>query len=229
MPNEILLPSTDRYGNHRNNCVCGGCQTHQLRQILSEPVTENDLRDFYFRRLRREQDENLNRTFRVTIKRVVHGKAFYDLCMHNSPYEYFACYIKNEVRYSHMGEEEVKKFIKEIRMVRKVFRDWNDIVTNLTDDRMINIDVRKLSINQLYRARNLSWCIDYNEINRTPGRQDPENPSYSEEKYISILQFVHSIGILNDAEYDPVIASCIGRRLQNDLTTMCSVYREDNG
>ena len=123
----------------------------------------------------------------------------------------------------------MKKFVKEIRMVRKVFRDWDYIVTNLTDVRMTNIDVKKFSINQLYRARKLSWCIDYNELNRTPGRQDPENPSYSEEKYLSILRFVHSIGILNDAEYDPVIASCIGRRLQNDLTTMCSVYRENTG
>ena len=223
IPNEFLLAGVSVNGSHVNDCFCLTCRTQKVDEILHLPVTQNELRETYFRKLVHEEDVQLNMLFKTTMKRIVHGKAYYDLCMRNTHYQYFGWYINNDPMFAHMTEKEKTRFCKKINEVKLVFRDWEQIVTNLTDHRMSNIDARKFSVHQFFQARKLDWCINYNEIHRNPGRNDEDNPTYSEDKYRQILQFIHRTGILADIDHDPVIGSLLGRRLQSDITKMCSL------
>ena len=108
-----------------------------------------------------------------------------------------------------------------------VYQDWEKIVSNLTDSRMTRCDARTFSIHKFYLARNISWCLDVNEIERNPGILDEEGTVYSENKYRNILQYISNSGILDDIDFDEQMTSMLGRRLQRDVNKISKLSRAD--
>ena len=220
--NEFLLTSLVQInGHHIANCFCVTCRNRKKGEI-SVGMTQEELSEVYFHQVSRDENIRLNSYFIDTMKKIIHGKAHYDSCLRDTHYRYFGRWLSNEPSFSHLTESEKERFSRKMNQVNAVFNDWETIVSNLTDERMVNIDARKFSIYQFYRARMLHWCIDHNELHRNPGRHDPENPDYSEDKFRGIMNYIHQSRILEDINHDPSIASAIGRRIQNEMTRLCT-------
>jgi hypothetical protein len=114
-----------------------------------------------------------------------------------------------------ISENRFKQICSEVGQACAVYAGWDNIVRNLTDPRITNIDVQKLSINLLYSSRTMAKCIEYNESLRTPASND--EPAYPEFKFRNIMQFIQDTGIYNDVEEDPQRVSMIGRRIQSEM------------
>ena len=125
----------------------------------------------------------------------------------------------------HISKEELSKFCDKVNEANVVIDSWDVIVNNLTDHRMDQIDALGLSVRQLYLAKNINWCLSYNEMLPKKGRNEDEVP-YPEEKYRDIFQYIVNSGVLDDIENNPQMAAIIGGRLQSDMVRRCSVrYR----
>ena len=94
---------------------------------------------------------------------------------------------------------------------------------NLTDTRLSHIDARRFSIDSFYRARNLNWCLNQNDLLRRRGDADKV---YEEHKYQSIIHFIISTDILLDIEHDDLLTSMLGRRIQRDLMKISEENRQ---
>ena len=219
IPNAFLIP---RNGHHDVYCFCPFCKTAAVDIIFNSGTNAIDLFREFFTSIPADEEIHLNNLFRLTLEKIVQGYTYRRLCLSNTHYVSFGHWVRQEPRFARMTDKQRKYMCQKMTEVKKVFDEWDTIVTNLTKPEMVNIDARKFSIHQFYRARKLHWCINYNEIHRNPGVMDRENPVYPEDKYQLILQFIQSTGLLHDIAMQPLIASIIGRRLQSDLTRLCT-------
>ena len=113
-----------------------------------------------------------------------------------------------------MDQESRTKFCTMVDRIDAVYTAWDTIVSNLTDPRITHLDARRFSIDSFYRARNLNWYLNENELRR--GRGDTDIV-YEEFKYQRILHYIITTGILVDIDHDAVLTSMLGRRLQKNL------------
>ena len=86
---------------------------------------------------------------------------------------------------------------------------------------MVNIDARKFSIYQFYRARTFSWCVNYNNMHGTTSRGESERPEYDETKYLAVLNLVRTSQLLEDVSKSTEQAKLIASRFNKDLQNMC--------
>ena len=105
-----------------------------------------------------------------------------------------------------------------------VFVHWETIVRNLTDDRIISINARRLSLDQLYEAISINWCLDQDEMLR-PSGDVPDELAYEENEYRRILEFITETGILQDIGHDAKQCARLSRRLQRDLGKICKYMK----
>lgn len=217
--NEFLLSNVRVNGRHQRDCFCLPCRAGKVEEILNGGFTNNDLQHMFFQRLTQQEDIRLHNLFKLTLRKIVYGKAYKDSCIQNTPYKTFGWWVRSQDQFSYMTHAQIKKFCDQINEVDLVYKDWDKIVRNLTDPRMIHCDARKFSVHQFYRARDLGWCLNHNEILRNRGHLVDE-PLYAENKYRNIMLFISNSGILDDINYDDQQISMLGRRLQIDMQRM---------
>ena len=70
--------------------------------------------------------------------------------------------MRNYEPYQLLSVRKQKELQKQTTYVNKIYQDWSRIVANCTNPLMENIDVRRFSIYQLYRARSFTWVDDLN-------------------------------------------------------------------
>ena len=97
---------------------------------------------------------------------------------------------------------------------------WEKIVANLTDQRMSEIDARRLTVPQLYQAKSIDWCLQLNDTLRRKGKRIGE-PMYPPEKFDNIFQIIIESGIMEDIDHNPSLAAGIGGRLQSAMVRYC--------
>jgi hypothetical protein len=173
-----------------------------------------------FRQLLPEKEDNcLDKLFSNTINTVVTGKAYRDKCLHRSNYTYFKSWAKNEPRFATYTPKELSKLCHTVNEACWVYDNWDKIARNLNDERMYAIDVRRLSLTQLYLAKNIDWCLALNDKLRPKGKCD--TPLYTKEKYDGIFQNIIDSGILDDIGHYPPAAASLGGRLQTSIIAYC--------
>ena len=91
------------------------------------------------------------------------GNAYKRKCLDVTGYRYFRSCCKHEPQFAGLSDKELSKFCDKVNEACWVFDNWEKIVSNLTDERMVEIDARTLSVPQLYLARNIEWCLALNE------------------------------------------------------------------
>ena len=70
------------------------------------------------------------------------------------------------------------------------------IVDNLTDPRMTEIDARNFSMEMYYEARDITWCLNYNEQLRMRKSDSEKLDLYSEDLYQAVKANILNCGIL---------------------------------
>ena len=218
--NSILQNNIRINGAHLTHCFCPICREGKTRDLEQRQLSIDELyRNAFGRSLRREEVQ-LNTLFRNTLKRIIMLKVYHDKCLLSAHgrYSRWGAWARKQPQFAQerIPDKEFKRISNDVRQACLVFAGWESIVCNLTDPRITKIDVRKLSINQLYRFRKMANCIDYNEALRTPGNID--EPAYPEFKFRNIMGFIDSTGIISDVDEDPRLVAMIGRRIQSELT-----------
>ena len=198
------------------NCFCEGCRDRRLRQVINNGYTNNQLYALFMRELVKKEETRLEKLHKTTLQQIVHGKAYKETSLENTNYRYFKSWAKNQPNFAHLSEKEMSKFCAKVNEASVVFDSWDTIVKNLTDSRMDQIDARRLSVRQFYLAKNINWCLSYNELLRIKGKNEDESP-YPEDKYNDIFQYIINSGILDDVNNNPQVAAIIGGRLQSDM------------
>ena len=218
--NSILVNSTIINGAHLNHCFCSICREEKKRGLEQRQLSIYELYHYAFGSSLRREEVQLNALFRNTLKRIITLKVYHDKCLLSAHGRYtrWGVWARNQPHFRHgrISEKEFKKVCNEVRQACLVFDGWESIVRNLTDPRITKIDVRKLSINLLYRFRSMANCIDYNESLRNP--RNTEEPANLEYKFRNIMRFIESTGIISDVEDDPRLVAMIGRRIQCEMT-----------
>ena len=97
--------------------------------------------------------------------------------------------MNSQPQYAGLTDAEKKRLRRKVRTVHAVFTHWETIVRNLNDERVVFLDARRLSVDQLHEAINIGWCYDQDEILRRPGAV-PDEVTYDESKYRRILEFI---------------------------------------
>ena len=217
-PNGFLL-ITAVGGNiiHGPTCFCTDCRQNRLRDVLNSGLTIQELYNRCFIELVEKEDNRLNRLFSTTLNRIVTGKAYMDQCLAGSGYRMFGWWAKQAPQFRHLSAEERKSFVAKVNEINQVYNKWDTIANNLTDNRIVYLDARKLSVNQLYRAKEMSWCLQQNELNKPVGRRNEGEPGYPEDMYQIMLQAAWNTGLFDHVGHDTQVVAAIGARFQRDV------------
>ena len=186
------------------------CRTRKYREVQNEGLTPGELFDFVFDRMPRSENARLDNLYRSTLRKIVYGKVYKDTCLRNTPYEDFGWWARTQPSFMRLDKPVRDRFCREVNEIDLVYQGWNQIVTNLTDARLMHLDARKFSVNQFYRARNPGWCLNYNDMMRNGGEAEIV---YEEHKYQRIIRYIIQSGIL---DHDDQLTSMLGRRIQRD-------------
>ena len=214
MTNHILLPKIRANGQHLRVCFCDTCHNSKYRDLYSA-FTSDQLYHITFVQMARTEEIRLDNLLQTTLRMIVAGKAYKDLCLRNTHYSEFGWWLRSQPNnFMGMDRKSRSKFCTLVNRIDAVYTAWDTIVSNLTHPGITHLDARRFSIDQFYRARNLGWCLNENDLRR--GRGEAEIV-YEEFKYQRILHYIITTGILEDIDYDAVLTSMLGRRLQRDL------------
>ena len=195
-PNSFLQTSTTANGRHRRGCLCSTCQNIRVAALTTNQYSNEELFHRIFGDLDQQEEVRLNRLFSNTMMRLNFGKVYTNSCLYpNTRYSRWGCWARTQPRLARLPDKVFDKMCTHISEINIVFAQWDLIRSNLTDHRMTNIEARKFSIHDFYMARNLAWCVSYNEMHRAPGHHDPDNPEYPEQTLQTIITFICNSGI----------------------------------
>ena len=155
--------------------VCFACRQQKVARRIGEDLTNSELEGEFLSDA--EEYRRLNRLFQVTLNSIIKGEAYRQQCLRNTHYNSYGWWMRSQPQYRHLTEAERKRLRHKVRTVHAVYVHWETIVRNLTDEGIVFLDARRLSIEQLADAIDLDWCYDQDEILR-PAGEVPEELAY---------------------------------------------------
>ena len=212
LPNQFLINTS-----HAEYCFCADCRNRKCAQIIGTTVRQDTLFEAFMNGIPRQDDEYLNELFKNTLIKITVGVAYKHRCLQNTRYSSFGAWLASQPQGA-FGNIDTAQLCSRITQVTYVFQDWDTIVHNLTNPQMVNIDARRFSIEQFYRARNFNWC---ERTNGNPPRGIDERPEYDERKYKAVIDLVRSSELLQDVSKSSEQAKLIAMRFRKDLQDMC--------
>ena len=219
IPN-IFLVDYQQHNVIMVNCFCDTCRRLRLQRIEERNLSQEQMYRNFKNMLPHKEDLCLDKVFANTVDIIVSGKAYKSKCLDGTGYKYFRSWCKHEPQFAGLPDKELSKFCDKVNEACWVFDNWEKIVSNLTDERMVEIDARRLSVSQLYLAKNIEWCLALNDTLRRKSKRIGE-PLYPKEKFDNIFQNIIESGILEDIEHNPSSAASIRGRLQTAMITYC--------
>ena len=219
--NEFLINLHPRNINIIDGCFCVQCR--QRRVTRYRLYNADQLFHLFTTKLPpHKEDMRLFQYHKTVLELIVAGKVYRDACLANTGYSKFKWWAKRQPQFSRWEAKPLQDFCDDVNLHCNVFDNWDIIVRNLTDGRMDQIDARRFSAQYFWEARNIGWCLSYNEQIRNRRRaKKPEEPKYPEDKYNAILQNIVASGILDDIDRDQHVAAMFTSRLQRDIVGLC--------
>ena len=200
------------------NCLCANCRQQRLQAAINQHQLIMHYKFMNF--LPDKENKSLDNLFGSTIKLIVQGKVYKHRSLNGTRFTYFKSWAKTQVQFQDFTDEEMAKFCKRVNECASVFDKWEIIAGNLADPRITEIDPRRFSVNQFYRAQSMDWCLSCNELLRTKSKK-VDDPAYTDEKFEDIFRYIKDTGIFRDIEYDETLAAGLGDRLQRRMIAYC--------
>jgi len=220
-PNFFLLVT-----QHDATCFCLPCRNRQVQAIGDK--REASLRNALLQVIPNERRNRADMLFQETMKQIVYGKLYKDVCMATTTYKLFKCWAKKQpiyIPYAEGNATRRREFNLHCKLVNDaafVFQHWETIVDNLTDWRMDSIDARTFSVGYFAKAYSINWCVEYNQKVKNRCSKKSDEKHYSKDDINGIFQHILSTGILDNA--DMGIASAIGQNIER----LCVDYARRN-
>ena len=123
-------------------------------------------------------------------------------------------YVKPYLKQTGYSDELAGKLVKDINEAAWVYDHLQKIINNLVMFESINI--RRLSMRQLYLAKDVDWCHRYVEDHRVKGSK-PDEPVYEEQDFIALENLVRGSAAYQAVQDQPRLVTALLRRLQSNL------------
>ena len=203
------------------HCFCDLCRRLRLQKVNNDALTRGQM---YFRLINilpHRINEDLNKCFADTLDVITCGKAYKDKCLGGTVFTYFKPWAKREPQFADYPEKDFDSLCHKVNECSWIFDNWDKITANLMDPRMPDVDARRLSVSQLYKAKSIDWCVQLNDTLRRKTKRTGDNPLYDSQKFADIFQNIIDSGIMADIEHNPSVAAGIGGRLQTAMISYC--------
>ena len=162
------------------DCWCNVC--HVMTLDMYDNMSLERLRREFLRTGNMEE-QALQEVFTHIMNTTAIAKVFRNKLYDLSGYRYVKSYLK-QIGYN---PEEAEQLSKRINEASWVYDNLQLIVNNLA--RFPSINIRRLSMRQLYLARDIHWCFRYVEDHRKTSNK-PDELAYSEEDFNVLLDSV---------------------------------------
>lgn len=219
LPNDILI-NLREHDRVMRDCFCQVCRPLRVQQVTRLDLSRMQLHREFAVRIPHRRERTLQELFENTLDTIVYGKVFKETCLRDTGAVYFRSWAKHEEPFIHFKSKDFNNLCENVKECSWIFDNWETIVSNLTNEHFPEIDVRTLSIQQLYKAKSKTWCWKFNDALRRKKKKTNE-PLYPEDKFNGIFQHIIASGILDDIEHSPSIASNLGGRLQSSMIDYC--------
>ena len=196
-------------------------QLHQSIRWQFQNSTESDLYQVFDRILPNQRERQLDNMFANTINQIVIGYAFRRKVLNSTGMSSFGPALNNLPQYDHIQDREKVRLCARISRIKTVYENWDVITHNLTNPRMIFVEARKFSIDQLARCITFKWVNDYNEKHSTQRRNgNAVNQEYPDHMIQEIMRTVENCGIVQHVNGDPDQLKLIGKDIVNRMLNM---------
>ena len=159
----------------------------------------------------RNEEVVLQDVFCEVLDRTVIGYELKRKMKETAGYIYPNRYLKHHLGYT---EETATSLAKEINQAAWVYDNLHKILDNIYQ--FDNINICRLSLNQLFFAREMSWCYQYSENQKGRGKK-PQEPVYSEQEFKDLEELIRSSPAYQSLDKDPRFITAMMRRLQRNL------------
>ena len=145
-----------RLTQHDAACFCLPCRNRRVVAIGDK--REASLRNALLHVIPNVRRNRADVLFQITLKQIVYGKLYKDVCMATTTYKLFKCWAKKQSLYLPFSERNSSRWrefnlhCKLVNVTAFVFQHWETIVDNLTDWRIGSIDARTFSISYFAKA-----------------------------------------------------------------------------
>ena len=164
--------------------------TVNLRADVSRnrPSTERVLID-QFTDLLVSSEDQLDDIFRSTCQRVAVGYALLRKAIKRSGMRNFKSAMEHDRHFQTLTPERQKRIYTDIKYIRCIYENWNQIVRNCTLSIMTNLDVRPFPLWKLAKCINLNFVEKENE-KAQQGRKKPTQRTYDLSMVDEIIENV---------------------------------------
>ena len=97
-----------------------------------------------------------------------------------------------------------------------VYRDISKVFYNLQQIRE-HVDIRRLSLKNLYEARDLKWCFSYAERMRGRKRKKPDVLEYTEEDFQDLVNVTAQHPCFQAVAGNENLVASLSHRLEREL------------
>ena len=193
---------------HDKSCLCMPCRIVHLRYYESLQLWE--LWNLFKESLPQATSNALDKAYLAAMKCVVVSKAFKKVAEEQTKFKQ----IKRQPKALGFDNEYAGQMEDTLNSACWVFDHCEKIQGNLRACPSINICC--LSLQQLYLAKNFSWCLMRKE-NSKAKRKKPRQPLYDEEEFIELLQMVRGSRAYSKVRHDRHLTTVLMLRLQRTL------------
>ena len=189
------------------DCWCRECHVLRLDQYDNDNLER--LQNQFIVASNREEHA-LQAVFKEVMNSAAIAKVFRLKLERLSGYKYVKPYLK-QVGYE---KENAEKLSKSINEACWVYDNLQRILNNLLQFDSIN--VRRLSMRQLYLAKDLHWCLRYVQDHKVQGSK-PQEPIYDEEDFKALEDSIRNSNAYGSLEKNPKLITAMLLRLQKNL------------
>ena len=193
---------------HDKRCLCMPCRIVHLRHYESLQLWE--LWNLFKESLPKATSNALDKAYLATMKCVVLSKAFKKVAEEQTKFKQ----IKRQLKALGFDNEYAGQMADTLNNACRVFDHFETIQGNLRA--CPSIDIHRLSLQQLYLAKNLSWCLMMEE-NSKAKQKKPRQPLYDEEEFTELLEMVRGSRAYSKVRHDNHLTTGLMLRLQRIL------------
>lgn len=200
----------------RNNacCWCDLCQGRRL-QTSQHMSLEALLGTFKLHKVR--EDRCLDQLFEEVLQTSAYGKLIKLAIQRETPYSKPGNFFRYSDRFQHLDQKHKKELAKNINDAAWVYDNISEVAYNFDLVRKdAEVDIRRLSISQLYHAKDLNWCHQYAASLAIRGKK-PENVSYTDDQFNILLQKIMEDDCFKAVDGDATNVASLGARIQTTL------------
>ena len=188
----------------QGDCWCSICHTARLNQYISKD-SNILLKDF--EKCKRKEHKLLSNLFEEILKSVAIAKAFRVKAEQETGYKQ----MKRHLLFLGLDPEYATNLARTINNAVWVFDNFERITFNLNV--CTDINIRRLSLHQLYLAKDMSWCLMYQEQLRGH-KKKPKLLDYDEESFEDLAKYIESHPAFLAVSDDPKRVTALMTRLQ---------------